>query len=136
MSRGHKQFIMSQIFALSHYHYEDSSTYLFTGPDNISQEQFRDLCYRLLDQAAVDTIINEKKSKYSCSIGWRDVVESMVPLLEKQGYHCLKPIEVYFGGGLINDARPDRQNIDDEKLSNHIFTAILNFNKNLTESHK
>lgn len=126
---------MSKIFALSHYHYEDSSTYLFTGPDDVSKETFRELCYSLVDQAAIDRIIEERKAKYSCSIGWRDVVESIIPLLEKQGFCRFKPIEVFFGGGLINDGRIDRQNADDNKLSPKAFTAILNFNRGL-QDHK
>lgn len=120
---------MSQIFALSHYHYEESSIYLFTGPDDVSKEKFQELCYSLLDQAAINSIIREKKNKHPCSIGWRDVVESMIPLLEKQGFCRLKPIETHFSGGLIDDGRLGRQNRDDNKLSPQVFTAILNYNK-------
>lgn len=122
-----------KIFALSHYHYEDSSTFLFTGPDDVSKEQFRELCYSLADRAAINTIIKEKKDKHPCSIGWRDVVESMVPLLEKQGYHRFNPVEAVFGGGLINSH--ESWNEDDKRFSSRVFTAILNFNKEIRD-HK
>lgn len=127
---------MSKIFALCHFHYEESSTVHFLGPEDVSKKQFQELCYSLVEQAAIDAVAKERKQEYPCSIGWRDVVESMVPLLEKQGYLRLKCDQVAFGGGLINQSRPTHQNPEDSRLSTRAFTTILNFNRDLIKEYK
>lgn len=123
---------MSKIFALSHFWYEEYSIIHFLGPDDVSKEQFQKLCYSLVDLAAFAAISKEIKYKYPCPIGWKDVVEAMVPLLEKQGYHRLQCDQISFSGGLINKSKPAHQNEEDYRLSKEAFTAILNFNKKLS----
>lgn len=127
---------MSKIFCLAHYSYDEQNSHYFVGPDNVSKNEFEELCYNLVDSAGMNAIIIEKKRDYPCTIGWREVVEAMVPLLEKQGYHHFIPIEASFSGSVINNADLNRQNYDDEKLSSHVFTSILNFNKELVKEIK
>lgn len=127
---------MTKVFALSHFWYEESSTIHFIGPEDVSGKQFQELCYSLVEQAAINAVAKERKQEYPCSIGWRDVVESMVPLLEKQGYLRLKCEEVAFRGGLINKHLPDHQNPEDYRLSTSAFTTILNFNRELIKEYK
>ena len=127
---------MNKVFALSHFHYEESTTIHFLGPDNVSKQQFQELCYSLVEQAAINAVAKERKQEYPCSVGWTDVVESMIPLLEQQGYHRLKCDEVIFRGGLINRADPAHQNSEDYRLSTRAFTTILNFNRELIKEYK
>lgn len=106
------------------------------GPDNVSKKQFQELCDSLVDKAAYNAIINEKKLEYKSSIGWSSIVELMVPLLKKQGYLHFIPIEAQYSGTVINSGKPLRMNADDLKLTTNAFTAILNFNKELNKDYK
>jgi len=125
-----------KVFCLAYHTYDSSTKYYFTGPDNVSKKEFQELCDSLVDTAAYNAIINEKKSEYKCTIDWSSIVELMVPLLKKQGYLHFTPIEAQYSGTTINTANIQKMNDDDSKLSPHVFIAILNFNKQLSKDYK
>ena len=89
----------SKVFILAYADYETYVPHLLYGPENVSQEEFKNLCDSLLEEAGYNTLTNQDSW-----IGWNDVVESLIPLLEKQGYQRFEPVKVsYFGSSIIDE---------------------------------
>lgn len=123
-----------KLFCLRHNDYEAANIYYFMGPDNVSHEQFNTLCSTLLDEAAINAIVSEKKKQYKSVIGWFEIVENMIPLLEKQGYYIFKPIFADFNGSYFHER--DFHLAKNKGLSAKIIRAILNFNERLDDYYE
>jgi hypothetical protein len=95
---------MKNLFILVRSHWEDWVPYYFEGPENVTQREFRELCTSLLEQAGYNSVVQATKSEYSDHVGWNEVVESMIPLLEKQGYRHFKPKQCVFSGPGVIDS--------------------------------
>jgi hypothetical protein len=74
------------IFLLVYSCYETQDQYFFIGPAGATQEEFAKLCDQLLPKAGYRVVSKFSKSDHNSWICWRDVVESLVSLLEQQGY--------------------------------------------------
>lgn len=88
----------SKVFILAYTDYETYVPFLLYGPENVTEEEFKALCDSLLEEAGYNSLKEESW------IGWNNVVESLIPLLEKQGYRRFNPPKVsYFGPGIIDE---------------------------------
>lgn len=84
--------------------------FFLEGPEGTTSEEFKKLCNRLLPKAGYRAALKSLSPKQKGWIGWRDVVESLVSLLEQRGYQrvSLETVEVS-GGNIVG--------IDDEEDS-------------------
>jgi hypothetical protein len=75
------------IFSLVYADYDMEEYYFFSGPSDVSQEEFKKLCGQLMPKAGYRAVLRKQSPKEAGDwICWRDVVESLVSLLEEQGY--------------------------------------------------
>ena len=92
---------MKNLFILAHTGWEDWNPYYFEGPGGVSQDEFKELCQSFVERAGYNaTVRPDLREDF---IGWNEVVESMVPLLEKAGYCRFNPKECTFAGRNIID---------------------------------
>lgn len=90
------------IFNLVYSSWDYEETYFFYGPENSTQEQFQDLCEALIPQAGQLAVERQKHEEYETWVTWTDVVESLIPLLERQGYQRFDlPKFTVVGSGII-----------------------------------
>lgn len=94
------------IFSLVYSDYDTEEHYFFSGPSDVSQEEFKKLCARLLPKAGYKVVIKRQFSKDTVGdwVCWRDVVESLVSLLEEQGYQriSLDSYQLRTNGSIIS----------------------------------
>ncbi len=110
-------------FILSHSYYDEYRPHYFLGPDDISQEDFKNLCDSLLDQAAHKSVILSRNKEHCHRVGWEEIIENLIPLLENCGYQLYKPEEINFFGSII-------ENYDESLgLSSFASNMIINNNK-------
>ena len=76
----------NKVFDVVYSDYDSMSHHYLIGPNDIDKEQFDKLCERLLPEAGYQTFLKHSRSVERTWIYWGDVVESLVSLLEKQGY--------------------------------------------------
>jgi hypothetical protein len=99
--------------------------YYFYGPENSTVEQFGDLCDDLLPQAGYKAATKITHVDSNGWINWIDVVESLIPLLEQQGYQRFDlPKHVINGNGAIGintsrRAMDDRLGFSTKLIANH-----------------
>lgn len=97
---------MSKIFVLSWSHWEDYKPYIFLGPDDLAQQDFRKITDNLIEQASLNAINESKNDEYPDYVGWESIVSHMVPLLKDKGFEYIEPTEsCYFGPSIINDEK-------------------------------
>lgn len=114
------------IFILSWSSHEDYIPLHFMGPASCSEKDFEKVCDILLDQAAFEAISNSKKEEYPSYIGWREIVEAFIPLLEIQGFKHFLPKEKKYYGHIIID-----NDYDAAQLSSDARKAVLSYNQEL-----
>lgn len=118
---------MENLFVLSYSHYEETANYYLEGPEGISQKDFQNICDNLLDDAAFQAVLQNSLDQYLPPVGWPDIVEILVPLLEKQGFKLFKPKMVdYWGSGII-------QTKEDAKKLTKSVSSVIKHNKRFTE---
>jgi hypothetical protein len=98
-----------KIFDLVYSDYDWQDHHFLEGPDNVTVEEFNKLCTSLLPKAGYQTVLRYLTTKKSGWICWDDVVESLIPLLEEQGYQRVSLDSYHLGGsnvvvGLDEDA--------------------------------
>lgn len=118
---------IKNLFVLEYSYYEEYYAFYFEGPENVTRAQFKATCNELLEKAGYNAIVAERKDEYPSFVGWRHVVESMVPLLEQQGYRCFMPKRASFWGGGIID------NYDDAHALGKAGPEIVNYNRKRRE---
>lgn len=103
--------------------------YFFDGPDDATDEDFEKLCNSLLPKAGYKAALKQLSSKHGSWIVWSDVVESLVSLLEEQGYQRVY-IDTYYlhGGNIIGIYNVD--NSDNDRLG-FASDIIRDYNKKL-----
>jgi hypothetical protein len=74
------------VFDLVYSDYDWQEHYFFSGPEGTTLEDFKKLCDSLLPQAGYKATLKRSSPKSGGRICWSDVVESLVSLLEDQGY--------------------------------------------------
>ncbi len=84
------------LYRLSYADWDDYSPNIIEGPEVPDWKAF---CDSLLPEACDLAIANRNDSW----VGWRNVVEAMVSILETKGYTRLRPTEaMYVGSGIIH----------------------------------
>lgn len=64
--------------------------YYFHGPNESTKEQFDEVCELLLPKAGYKAVQKQVYSEFGSWVTWQDVVESLVPLLQEQGYQLIQ----------------------------------------------
>src|ERR1035441_10319714 len=100
---------MKNLFILVHAHWEEWTPQYFEGPENVTQKEFRELCQSLLEQAGYNSVVHSTIHDFSSYVGWNEVVESMIPLLKKQGYRHFRPKQCVLAGPGIIDRSEERR---------------------------
>ena len=118
--------MIEQYYKLSYTNWEEYEPHFFIGPD-MTQEQFKNICDSMLGIAGARAL-----EVYSdTSIGWREIVECMIPSLEEMGFKYIKPMEAsYFGPGII-DSKNDFKSELYEKRFGYIAQSIIDHNLKL-----
>lgn len=93
--------MIDNIFALVYSDYDTQDYYFFNGPEGISQEDFEKLCGELIPKAGYRAALQKLYPKEGGWICWRDVVESLISLLEQQGYQRISLDSYRMAGGNI-----------------------------------
>ncbi len=100
------------IFDLVYSDYDWQEHYFFSGPEGSTLEDFRKLCDQLIPKAGYKATLKRSYPKAGGWICWGDVVESLIPLLEEQGYQrvSIDSYQVDVGNiiGLNEDDLDDR----------------------------
>jgi hypothetical protein len=113
----------SKLFVLGYSYYEEYVPYFLHGPEDVTQEEFKALCDSLLEEAGYRAVANADDSW----VGWQQVVESLIPLLEQQGYQRFEPVEnIYWGPGII-----DEHDYNELSLLKSSQSKIIEFNKEI-----
>ena len=127
------------VFDLVYSDYEWQEHYFFSGPADSTLEDFRKLCDHLLPQAGYKATIKRSDLKKGGWICWSDVVESLISLLEEQGYQRVKPdsyeISVSCHGNIIGL----EDNDEDDRLGFSVQGIIIHnrkLEKKLSEERK
>lgn len=103
------------IFSLVYFDYDVEEHYFFSGPVGAKQKDFVKLCDQLIPKAGYRAVTRKQAPKESGDwIVWRDVVESLVSLLEEQGYQRVSLDSYRFSGrghiiGLNDETPPDER---------------------------
>jgi hypothetical protein len=71
------------LFDLVYSDYDWSEHYFFEGPEDSTVEDFEKICESLIPKAGYQAAIKKASPKEGGWICWRDVVESLVSLLEE-----------------------------------------------------
>ena len=98
------------IFDLVYSDYELTEHYFFKAPDNSCIEDFGKLCDQLLPRAGYRAAIKKAAPDEGGWICWSHVVESLISLLEEQGYQRVYIDSFKLPGGniiRINDTGVD-----------------------------
>lgn len=98
------------VFDLVYSDYDWTEHYFFDGPEGATLEDFEKLCDLLMPQAGYRAALKKSDPKNGGWICWSDVVESLISLLEEQGYQRVSIDSYHMDGGTIigiNDDEPD-----------------------------
>lgn len=116
MSAGNEQLkeMKDTILSLVYSDYDSVEYYFFKSPTNaVTEEEFKKICDQLIPKAGYRAVIRKQLPKepgdYVC---WRDVVESLVSLLEEQGYQRIFLEDYHFksvGHIIYEDTRGKEQ---------------------------
>jgi hypothetical protein len=110
------------IFSLVYSDYDTEEYFFFSGPSDVSYEEFKKLCGQLMPKAGYRAVLQKQSPKEAGNwICWRDVVESLVSLLEEQGYQRIS-LDAYRFRGKGSIIGLDRDLLLDERLG---FSAPL-----------
>lgn len=95
------------IFILVYSSWDWEKNYYFYGPEGSTREQFEELCEQLLPKAGYKAVQKQVRSELGSWVTWNDVVESLVPLLQEQGYQSfdLPKVEINCTGIIGISAR-------------------------------
>jgi hypothetical protein len=89
------------IFDLVYSDYDWQEHYFFDAPEGATLEDFQKLCDSLMPQAGYKATIKRSDIKKGGWICWSDVVESLISLLEGQGYQRVDIDSYEIDGGSI-----------------------------------
>jgi len=89
------------IFDLVYSDYDWEEHYFFDGPENATLEDFENICNSLMPKAGYQAALKKSVPKKGGWICWSDVVESLISLLEEQGYQRVFLNSYHMAGGTI-----------------------------------
>lgn len=117
----------NNIFDLVYSDYDWQEHYFFEAPEESTLEDFEKLCNQLMPKAGYRAALKKSAPKEGSWICWSDVVESLISLLEEQGYQRVYLDSYHMDGGSI--IRSD----DDEVEERLGFSSklIINYNREL-----
>lgn len=112
-------------YVLAYAHYEDYVPFFLTGPD-MTEDSFNELCSSLIEQAGTNAVKSINGDSY---IGWQEVVELIIPLLEEKGFiHIIPKKCEIFGSGIIQENKNGR-NEDNNRLGSSLVAIIAHNEK-------
>lgn len=117
----------NNIFDLVYSDYDWQEHYFFEAPDGSTLEDFEKVCNQLMPKAGYRAALKKSTPKEGGWICWSDVVESLISLLEEQGYQRVYLESYRMDGGSIVGFNDD--NVE-ERLG-FSSNLIINYNKEL-----
>lgn len=117
----------NNIFDLVYSDYDWQEHYFFEAPEGTTSEDFENLCNQLLPKAGYRAALKKSSPPKKGWICWSDVVESLVSLLEEQGYQRVYLDTYEMDGGSIIGFNDD----DVEERLGFSTKIIINYNKEL-----
>ena len=122
------------IFELYYSWLDDYEQVLFTGPYNISEEEFKEICKSIIPEAGRLAIA----AKGDMWIGWREVIDSMVDLLREKGFHKFTPKHFMTPGSIIINREKMIQNAEYKEavLLGDSLNLISEHNRKLEEDYR
>ena len=76
----------NKLFEVSYSWYEEYCPTLFLGPENITEEEFSNLCKCLLPVAARNAVL-----KTDSWVGWHEIVDALIEMLEERNFIKIVP---------------------------------------------
>lgn len=118
--------MINNLYILSNSYYSDYSPLYFKGPDDCHHE-FESLCDSLMDQACLNALKKQNKEQYPDCIGNLEIIDELIPLLEKEGYYNFIPNEknYHIQNIIINEC---------SDLPKKSVELIIDYNNNLLKS--
>lgn len=98
------------VFDLVYSDYDWQEHYFFSAPEGTTSEDFVSICNTLMPKAGYKAALRKSSPKSNSRIYWSDVVESLVSLLEEQGYQRISIDSYKVNGGFtigLNDDQID-----------------------------
>ncbi len=117
----------NNIFDLVYSDYDWQEHYFFEAPEGSTLEDFEKLCNQLMPKAGYRAALKKSSPKKGGWICWSDVVESLISLLEEQGYQRIFIDSYYMDGGSIIGINDD----DAEERLGFSGKLIINYNREL-----
>lgn len=125
------------IFSLVYSDYDSEEHYFFRAPDDATEEEFRKLCGQLIPKAGYRAVTKKQLPKDSGDyICWSDVVESLVSLLQEQGYQRIFLEDYHFQstGHIIYEDTRDKDQLG--FAANLIISHNRKLEKKIAEERK
>jgi hypothetical protein len=117
----------NNIFDLVYSDYDWQEHYFFKAPEGSTLEDFKKLCDQLMPKAGYKAALKKSVPKEGGWICWSDVVESLISLLEEQGYQRVSIDSHQLKGGSIVGFNDDNA----EDRLGFSCKLIINYNKEL-----
>lgn len=92
---------LCNIFDLVYCDHDLEEHYFFEGPVDVTQEEFEKFCESSLPKAGYKAALKRLSPEDGGWICWRGVVESLITLLEEQGYQRVYLDTYFFEGGNV-----------------------------------
>lgn len=118
---------MNSIFVLINCYYDSYVPEYFIGPENVTQEEFIQLCQSLLGEAFKNSYLNRDNTNY---IGNNEVIKHLITLLQSYGYTHFSPkIYEFFGPSIYNNSK----NFNEIKkyVDSKLIENVISYNKEL-----
>ena len=124
----------SDLFMVTYSWYEDFTPTIVKSPEPMTNSAFNKLCRSLLNHAADVAIKEAGKNDYSW-VGFHDIIDSLVELLQNKGFEVLKLHSFGLWGSNIINKEDDFENC--KGFSKACQKRIMTHNKKLeTEQYE
>lgn len=113
------------IFTIVHHNFDKKEYFFLETGQDIAPAKFNELCKQLLPQAGYRAFLKKQASEKEEWIFWREVVEALISLLEKQGYQRVSFDHFQIAGNFIIAGSETNDKLG---FANHL---IMNYNDKL-----
>jgi|SRR5579885_2577089 len=124
-----------KIYELFYSWYEEYVPYLFLAPHPLSEREWRSICDQMVPEA-IKWLLSKEEYK-DRHIGWSDIVERMVKMLEERKFTRVTPIQAgYFGANILagwNEWLEPKRDQSDKLIPDPLWEKIHDHNRAIAE---
>lgn len=123
----------SDLFIVSYSWYEDYSPTIVKSPEPMTDASFDKACRSLLD-GAIELSIKESRKNHHSWVGFHEIIDALIKLLEKNGFKVIKLHSFGLWGSCIIDKKTDFKNI--RGFSKECKEKVLSYNNTIKEKQE